>query len=311
VTSGEDKSGADAAAKPAAAPAKRGLDMNPQKLQARRGGPRASEVAPRQRRHWLLALLLFVFAATLVISAQRDQGIARDEVVYMRHGAQYADWWIDLATGKSDVVKRQTITRHFGGPGATDGNREHPPLMKTLFGLSERLLHDKLAWTSETTGYRVPNALANALLVALVFLFVTGLWGGMAGLSAALLVLFLPRAFFHAGLASFDAPVVTFWFASLLAYQRSLHTRWGFLLFGFCVGLTLATKHNAILLPAVFLPHYFWVDIVLSGASADAARALCRRPGGTHRALALDVVRHHHALARVDCVSHAPRALQL
>jgi hypothetical protein len=43
-----------------------------------------------------------------------------------------------------------------------------------------------------------------------------------------------------------------------MAYQRSLRSQWGFLLFGLCVGLTLATKHNAILLPAVFVPHFGW-----------------------------------------------------
>lgn len=226
-----------------------------------------------RRVNWIVAVLLFVLAATFVISAQRSQGIARDEVVYMNYGTRYADWWIEFASGTDGTASRDTITKHFGGKRATDGNREHPPLMKTLFGLSERVLHDKLGWTSETTGYRVPTALVNALLIAATFLFVTGLWGRAAGLSAALLLLFLPRAFFHAGLATFDAPVVTFWFLSLLAYQRSLATRWGFLLLGLCVGLTLATKHNAILLPAVFLPHYAWeVWQGCKGAGSKAER---------------------------------------
>jgi 4-amino-4-deoxy-L-arabinose transferase-like glycosyltransferase len=219
----------------------------------------APEPIGRFRGNWIIALLLFVMAGAFVISAQRSQGIARDEVVYMNYGTRYADWWIEFVSGTDGTASQETITKHFGGKRATDGNREHPPLMKTLFGLSERILHDKLEWTSETTGYRVPTALVNALLIAMTFLFVAGLWGRNAGLAAALLLLFLPRAFFHAGLATFDAPVVTFWFASLLAYQRSLRTRWGFLLLGLCAGLTLATKHNAILLPAVFLPHYAWV----------------------------------------------------
>ena len=211
------------------------------------------------RANWLLALLLFALASAMVISAQRGQGIARDEVVYMNYGTRYANWWIGAASGDDGMATSESITRHFGGKAATDGNREHPPLMKTLFGLSKRLFHDKLSWTTDTTAYRLPNALVNALLIAMVFLFVAGLWGRLAGLSAALLLLCLPRAFFHAGLATFDAPVVTFWFASLMAYQRSLKHKWGFLLFGLCAGLTLATKHNAILLPAVFLPHFAWL----------------------------------------------------
>ncbi len=227
-------------------------------------------------RNRLIGLLLFVMSSGLVISAQRDQGIARDEVVYMNHGTRYADWWIDLVTQTDGVTHKDMITRHFGGARATDGNREHPPLMKTLFGLSERLLHDELGWTSETTGYRVPTALVNALLVVLVFFFVLGIWGRPAALASALLVLFLPRAFFHAGLASFDAPVVTFWFASLLAYQKALQTRWGFLLLGLCAGLTLATKHNAIMLPAVLLPHYAFVVWRARPASGSHAARLWR-----------------------------------
>lgn len=225
-------------------------------------------------KRWCIASLLFIASAAMVISAQRGQGIARDEVVYMNYGTRYADWWIEAASGRDGMTEAATITRHFGGPQATDGNREHPPLMKTLFGLSERLLHDRLGWTTETTGYRVPSALANALLVALVFLFVSSLWGGLAGVLSALLVLFLPRAFFHAGLASFDAAVVTFWFATLMAYYKSLRHRWGFLLLGLCAGLTLATKHNAILLPAVFLPHYAHVVWHSQGQEGSRSRRL-------------------------------------
>lgn len=252
---------AEQEAPPKTPPSPEKLEMAARQLDPKVRAPLvlAPDAKSKGRRHGTIAILLFLFASILVISAQRDQGIARDEEVYMRHGARYADWWVEFATGTDDMAKKETITRYFGGVGATDNNREHPPLMKTLFGLSERLLHDKLKWTSDVTGYRVPSALVNALLISLVFLFVAGLWGRTAGLGAALLLLFLPRAFFHAGLATFDAPVVTFWFASLLAYQRSLRTRWGFLLLGLCVGLTLATKHNAILLPAVFLPHYLWV----------------------------------------------------
>lgn len=207
----------------------------------------------------LLALGLFVLSATAVIVAQRDQGIARDEGVYMSHGSRYANWWVDMVGGKDAMTSEEVISRHFGGAAATAGNREHPPLMKTLFGLSERLFHDKLKWAGETTAYRIPSALINALLVVLVFLFVVPLWGTGPGLIAALLVLFLPRAFFHAGLATFDASIVTFWFATLVAYLKSLQSRWGFLWLSLCVGLALATKHNAILLPAVLLPHYFWL----------------------------------------------------
>ena len=71
---------------------------------------------------------------------------------------------------------------------------------------------------------------------------------------AALLVLLLPRAFFHAGLATFDAPIVTLWFATLVSYHRALLSRWWCIGLGVCFAFELATKHNAVMLPGVILP---------------------------------------------------------
>ncbi len=230
-------------------------------------------VSQRARR-WLIGAALALVAAVSVISAQREHGIARDEVPYMSHGAKYARWWIDLASGRDGTATRRHITETFGGPGATDNNREHPPLMKTLFGMSRILLHERLGWASEVTAARVPTALLHAAAVALVFAFAAQLWGSAAGLFAGLLFLLLPRAFFHAGLATFDAPMVTLWLATLLAYYRSLASRWWGLGLAVVFGLALATKHNALMLPGVILPHYAWVAWRRSAASgATSSRA--------------------------------------
>jgi 4-amino-4-deoxy-L-arabinose transferase-like glycosyltransferase len=194
-----------------------------------------------------------------VLAAQRDHGIARDEVPYMTHGVKYARWWIDLATMRAGTASERRITETFGGVRPTDNNREHPPLMKTLFGLSRMLLHDRLGWASEVTASRMPTALLHAAAVAILYGLGAQLWGGAAGLFAALLFLFLPRGFFHAGLATFDAPMVTLWLATLVAYHRSLASRRWSLGLAVAFGLALATKHNALMLPAVILPHYAWV----------------------------------------------------
>src|SRR5690606_15671499 len=75
----------------------------------------------------------------------------------------------------------------------------------------------------------------------------------------ALLVLLLPRAFFHAGLATFDAPVVALWQATLYSYHRALASRRWCIALAVAFGLALATKHNALMLPGVTLPHYAWL----------------------------------------------------
>lgn len=203
------------------------------------------------------ALVLLVVSVIAVAVAQRNHGVVRDEVVYMNAGSRYVDWWGKLVTFEDGALSEKQITAHFGGPRVTDNNSEHPPFMKTLFGLSEAALGGVLG---RTTAYRLPNAVACGLLVMLVFVWVRKVWGYREALVAALLTLLLPRAFFHAGLAAFDAPVATMWFAALYAYYRSLERpiRWG-ILFGVLFGLTLATKHNAIILPAAVAAHYAWV----------------------------------------------------
>ena len=200
-----------------------------------------------------IGVLLALGTIVLVTGESRNLGIARDEMVYVGAGAHYADWWGHLfasgfATGKAD------ITAGWGGPQPTDNNREHPPLMKTLFGISQRLLHDKLHVTDELAASRFPSAVMAGLLVLLVFTFTLEIWGLAAGVIAALLVVFLPRALFHAGLACFDAPMTTLWFAVIYAYWRGLPRRWPWQL-GVVFGLALATKHNAILLPFALVPH--------------------------------------------------------
>jgi hypothetical protein len=204
----------------------------------------------------ILALLFFVSTA-LVLIAQRDVGIARDETVYMNYGSRYAQWWTSTATGRVSV-DRKSITAYFGGNGATDNNREHPPLIKTLSGLSERWLSGSAGMDS-ITAYRLPVILLNALLVCIIFAWVRRIWGVGQGVVAACLTLLLPRAFFHAGLACFDAPIVTLWIATLYAYWRGLDSRRWRIISGVMFGLALATKHNAILLPLVVLPHYVWL----------------------------------------------------
>ena len=205
-----------------------------------------------------IGLVLFVVTLATALAAQEDVGIARDETVYMGAGDGYAQWWLDVAHGKRGATSEKGITAAWGGPGATDHNREHPPFMKTLFGLSHKLLHDGLG-VSRVTAYRAPSALMHAILILIVFAWVAAAWGVAEAVIAALLTLCLPRALFHAGLACFDGPIATLWVATLYCYWRSL-ARWSWaIVAGVVWGLALATKHNALLLPFAIAPHFAWV----------------------------------------------------
>lgn len=200
----------------------------------------------------LVGLALVLVTTILVLSNQRSIGVARDEVVYMSAGSRYADWWLGLVTFDHGAG-RDSITKTWGGAPGGGNNTEHPPLVKTMFGLSHKLFSGVLG---EVTSFRLPSALLQGVLVLLVYAMVLSLWGFTEAVVAGLLVMLLPRVMFHAGLACFDAPIMTMWFATVYAYWRCLDGRkWPWQV-GVAFGLALATKHTAVLLPFALGAHY-------------------------------------------------------
>jgi 4-amino-4-deoxy-L-arabinose transferase-like glycosyltransferase len=218
-----------------------------------RGGDAAVNVRITKER--VTGFVLALATVVVVTCNGRRIGIARDEVVYFGAGDRYAAWWIGLVTFDHGV-SAQSITDAFGGKQITDNNSEHPPLMKTLSGLSHRIVHDKLGLTDELTAYRLPAAVVHGALVLCVYAMTLELWGFASAVIAALLLLLLPRALFHAGLACFDAPSAALWFVTVYAYWRCLDGRkWPWQV-GVAWGLALATKHTALFLPFALAVHY-------------------------------------------------------
>ena len=227
-----------------------------------------------KRRDYLLALMLWAVSAALLGWAQQDQGVARDEGTYFRAAEAYWGWFDELALNfngghPEHSLSAGSIARHWRS------NNEHPALIKALFALSWRAFHERkrqqrpfktLALLSEIAAFRLPAWILTGLGVALLYLFGLRIAGRVAGISAALLYLSMPRVFFHGQLACFDTAITSMWLLVTYGYFRSLSsTTWG-ILTGVFFGLALATKHNAWFLPAILLVHYLlvvWPDISL------------------------------------------------
>jgi hypothetical protein len=108
-------------------------------------------------------------------------------------------------------------------------------------------------WLSEITAMRLPGQVFAAILISVLFLFGTELFGRWAGLFAALSFLCTPRHFFHAHLSCFDIPVTALIIATVWAYWRSLHhPRWVGIT-AILWGLGLLTKLNAFFIPIPLL----------------------------------------------------------
>jgi hypothetical protein len=205
-----------------------------------------------------------------LLATMRGVGFVRDEGVYFEAAGRYVGWlgvlWRSLVAGRpGDALTDTVIERAF------EYNAEHPVLMKMLSGISEHALHERLGLLSRSTALRLPAVLMAGLLVGLTYRLGREVVGRRAGLFAAAAVALLPRLFHDAHLACFDVPTAAVHVAVVHAYLRSLQeptedrrwrglARWRFsLLTGVLFGVALATKHNALLLPAYLGAHYLLV----------------------------------------------------
>ncbi|MEZ4296777.1 MAG: glycosyltransferase family 39 protein [Polyangiaceae bacterium] len=207
----------------------------------------------------------------------------------------YGRWLVELwdAPGKATTAKAVDA--------AWSVNHEHPGLMKTLFALSNLLLHKKLGlFAMEGTSYRFPAMALSGGLLSLVYVWGAQVRSRAAGVVAAIALGAMPRFFFHAHLACFDAPIVALWTLCAYAFWRAVcvdgarrgaaargesqregvsawdGVRWGGRSWRGTFGLALDTKHNSWFLPIVAVMH---TAIVLVGARVWGARGCGRRRG--------------------------------
>ena len=197
-----------------------------------------------------LAIGCVIVVALLLTS--RGIGYSRDESFYFEAANRYIDWFRLLLNHREAALARYAIDSHFAF------NHEHPPLMKTLFGLSHALLYEQLRWFSQPgVSYRLPSMLATGLGVVVLIQWGSRAISRVSGIVAGLFFVSLPRVFHHAHLACFDVPVACMCLSSAYLWSRAIETekfRWSLVL-GLVYGLTLATKHNAWLLPPAFFLH--------------------------------------------------------
>jgi hypothetical protein len=238
----------------------------------------------RSRADGLIALALFLVTCTWLLAVEGRQGIARDEAQYFRAGERYWGWFEvlgnNLRAGRlTDSFSRATIQAYWGD------NREHPVIMKTLYGLSWRLFHrchcvrDRALhvvpvsgphatiplFARESTAFRFPAILMAGLGAALVFFFARQFVPRVPATVAAVLSVAQPHYFFHAQIAAFDAPITVMAVAVGYCYWRSLRPAAGrkslawVIASGVVFGLALGVKHNAWLMPIFLAGHFAWM----------------------------------------------------
>ena len=207
---------------------------------------------------WRDHVIGFVLATTYVgilIVTARTLGFARDEGFYFSAGSSYARWIELLVHEPSRALEHGTVDGVWGQ------NHEHPSLMKALFGLSHLFFHEKWElFKDASTAFRFPGMAMSGMALWVTYLFGARVFTRRAGVIAAVLLGAMPQLFYNAHLACFDAPIMAMWLLAVYIYYRSVKEGglgWA-VAFGIVYGLTLDTKHNAWILPAVFVPHAFF-----------------------------------------------------
>lgn len=212
----------------------------------------AGSAAALDRKDAAVAAALGLTYLALLLATVDGLGYARDEGFYY-HAARVLEAYFGLfGEPGAEPFAREVTDRYFAV------NHEHPVLMKLLFALSHRVLHEGLGLFSEHgTAYRFPAMLLAALAVSVTYLFGRAAYGRPPALLSAALFAAIPAIFYHSHLACFDVPVLSLWLVTTYVYYRSLTARGLAFVIGSGVlyGLLLDTKHNAWLLPFALLLH--------------------------------------------------------
>ncbi len=209
--------------------------------------------SPSRRQDHLVGLALAAAYLAVLLATARDVGYARDEGIYFQAAKSYRAWFQILSDDPGRAIDKRVISKHWRS------NREHPALMKTLFGLSNKFFHHKYKLLSVSTSFRLPAMLTASLIIYILYLWGSLAFGRAAGFYAAMAFALMPRVFFHAHLACFDIPITALWLSVCYLYWRSLDS-WKFgVAAGVVFGFALSIKLNAFFLPFVLGAHYLWL----------------------------------------------------
>lgn len=215
----------------------------------------AALAAGREPTRWdhLIGFGLMVVYVAFLLATSSGLGMNRDEGFYVDAAESYAGWWDAFLGGAPDALDRARIDQ------AWQVNHEHPSLPKSLFALSWLAQERWHLFPEDSMAFRFPGMVLSSLALWVLYLFGTRLYGRRAGLFAALAYALVPGVFYHAHLDCFDTPIVSMLVLVTYAYHRSLTKPiwavWTGIAYGFC----LETKHNAWILPLVFLVHFAFV----------------------------------------------------
>jgi hypothetical protein len=203
---------------------------------------------------WTIPVGLFLGTLLLVGATLKDYGVTWDEPAYFHaadlHTAWISDFGKNLVRGK---INQSLADENIKAAWHWDPYHvPHPPFSRIVSGVAKSLT---IPWLDKFSGYRLAPALFFAVLVTVMFLWMTELFGRATGLFSALALVVTPNLFGFAHIAVTDLPLASMWFLAAYCFWKGLKNwKWSVAL-GIVWGLALATKFPALLIP---VPLILW-----------------------------------------------------
>jgi hypothetical protein len=206
---------------------------------------------------WSIPIALFLGSLIFVAATLKDYGVTWDEPPYFHaadlHIAWITEFFTNVANGKlhQSLADAEIKSAWHWNP----YNVPHPPFSRIVSGLTKLIFAPRL---DSFSAYRMGPALFFALLVTVMYIWISELFGRATGLFSALALTCTPNLFGFAHIAVTDLPLATMWFLTSYCFWKGLNdSRWSVAL-GIAWGLALATKFPALLIP---FPLILWAHL--------------------------------------------------
>jgi Dolichyl-phosphate-mannose-protein mannosyltransferase len=190
----------------------------------------------------LIAVLIAASVFAVLLGTSRDYAMVFDEAFTVDREVTLAQWFTGVlepprGSKRSDFFSRDALEGYWRfSRQEPDG---HPPFY-ALLGLAGWWC--ARGWFDPLTAYRFGPMALTAATSGVIYLFLAKRRGRLAGSTAVLVLVLIPRTFAHAHYAHYDMPVTCLWLLAQMAFLKSLRSARWIVAFGVLLGLAAGTK---------------------------------------------------------------------
>jgi hypothetical protein len=197
---------------------------------------------------------LFLGTLLLVAATLKDYGVTWDEPSYFHAADLHIAWITELGKNVVQGNINQSLTDEDikAAWRWAPYHVPHPPFSRIVSGVTRSIASP---WLDKFSAYRLAPALFFAVLITVMFLWMSELFGRATGLFSALALVVIPNLFGFAHIAVTDMPLASMWFLTAFCFWKGMNDWTWSAVLGVVWGLALATKFPALLIP---LPLILW-----------------------------------------------------